>query len=83
MFEIEHAVGADGSLGERVERAVVEDVAVLVDLYEADALVCGSRLDHRGEMLHVNVNCARNERRFARNRERERRDGVVNHAHRR
>src|SRR3989440_2130814 len=64
VFEIEHAVGADGPLGERVERAVVEDVAVLVDLYEADALVCGSRLDHRGEVLDVNVNGARDEGRL-------------------
>src|ERR1044072_4266694 len=83
VLKIEHALGAHRPLGEGLERAVVEDVAVLVDLDEADALVLGRRLDYRIETLHVDVDGAPDKGRLACYRQRERRDGVVDDAHRR
>ena len=39
VFEIEHAIGTDRALREIIERMIVEDVAVLIDLDERNALV--------------------------------------------
>jgi hypothetical protein len=59
--QIEHVVGTCIAGGERVEGAVVEDVAVLVDLEEGDRLAGGGRVDHRAEVLDVDVDGARDE----------------------
>src|SRR2546422_5497561 len=55
MFEIEHLVRSHAALGKIIERAVVEDVAVLIDLEERNAFVLRGSFDHRAEMLHVDV----------------------------
>ncbi len=83
VLQVEHVVGADGALGEGVEGSVVEDVAVLVDLDEGDALVAGGGVDDRAEVLHVDVDGARDEGRLGRDGERGGVDRVVDHAHRR
>src|ERR1700754_2886579 len=63
-FEIEYAVGTNSAFGEVVEGVVVEDVAVLVDLDERDALVPRGGLDYRAEMFDVDIDRARYERRL-------------------
>src|SRR5205085_3889109 len=83
VLKIQNAFGSRGAFGEGVERAVVEDVAVLVDLDEGDALVAGRRLDDRPEVFDVNVYGARDEGRLRGDGERERVDRVVYDAHRR
>src|SRR5213082_1240963 len=83
VLQVEHAFGPRLARGERVERAVVEDVAVLVDLDERDALVARRGLDDRAEVFDVNVYGARDEGRLRVDGERERVDRVVYDAHRR
>jgi hypothetical protein len=61
VFEVEHVVGPHVAGGEGVEGVVVEDVAVLEDLDEGDALVAGRRLHHRAEVLDVDVDGAGDE----------------------
>jgi hypothetical protein len=53
------------AVGEVIEGAVVEDVAVLVDLDERDALVLRPPASARSEMLDVDVDRARDEGRLA------------------
>ena len=57
---------------------IVEDVAVLIDLDEGDALVLRGRFDDRAEMFDVDIDRARNKRRFTRDRQRQGIDRVVN-----
>src|SRR2546421_3168189 len=61
MLEIKHLVLANAALGEVVERAVIEDVAVLIDLEEGNALVFGGGIYHRAEVFHVDVDRTRDE----------------------
>ena len=67
---------------DRVERAVVEDRAVLVDLDERRAAVGGGRGEHRGEVLAVGVDGAGHERRLGAQRQGDRVERVVERAHR-
>ena len=60
-----------------VEGAVVEDVAVLVDLDEGRALVLGGGAQHLGDVCAVGVHGARDEGRLGAERERERVERVV------
>src|SRR5919205_1399109 len=64
VFEIKHAVVADCSFREVVESAVVEDVAVLVDLDKRDAFVFRCGFDHRAEMFDIDIDRARDESRL-------------------
>ena len=63
--------------------AVVEDVAVLVDLDERGARVLGGPLEHFAQVLDLGVDRAGDERGFAADRDRERMERVVDRAHRR
>ncbi len=54
----QHRVAA-GRVLQHVERTVVEDGAVLVDLDERAAFVCGGRTQHRLQVLAVGVDGAR------------------------
>jgi len=69
VLEVEHAVGADGAFREVIEGAVVEDVAVLVDLDERDALVFRGGFNDLAEVFDVDVDRARDEGRLAGDRE--------------
>jgi hypothetical protein len=52
VLEIEHAIRTNSAFGEVVERAVVEDVAVLVDLDERNPLVLRGGFYNRAEMFN-------------------------------
>src|SRR5205085_2196543 len=64
VFKIDHVVGPTRAFGEVFKRAVVEDVAILIDLDEGDAFVPRRRLNGRAQVLHINVERARDEGRF-------------------
>ena len=68
---------------EHVERAVVEDRAVLVDLDQRRAAVLGGRAQHLGEVLAVGVHGPRDERRLGAEGQRHRVERGVHRAHRR
>ena len=70
-------------LADEVERVVVVDVAVLVDLDEGAPLVVRGGAEHLGQLLLVGVDRARDERRLGADRQRQRVEGVVERAHRR
>jgi hypothetical protein len=67
----------------RVEGAVVEDVAVLVDLDQRGAAVLGRRAQHRGQVLAVGVDGAGHEGGLGAERQRERVERRVQRAERR
>ena len=62
MHERDEHVLADGLAGERLERAVVEDVAVLVDLDERGAVVVVRPPEDLHHVLAVHVVGAGHER---------------------
>ena len=66
---------------EQVERTVVEDVAVLVDLDQSRALMGGRVAQHRLQVLAVGVERAGDERRLRPERYRDRVEGRVDGAH--
>ncbi|MPM27536.1 hypothetical protein SDC9_74048 [bioreactor metagenome] len=68
---------------QRVERTVVEDRAVLVDLHQRRAAVRGSRLQHLAEVLAVGVDRAGDEGRLGAERQRHRVERLVERPHRR
>lgn len=68
---------------EGVEGAVVEDVAVLVDLDQGRALVGGGLAQHLRQVLAVGVDRPGHERRLRADRQRHRVEGRVQRAHRR
>jgi hypothetical protein len=68
---------------DQLEGAVVEDVAVLVDLHERRALVLGRRTQHRLQVLAVGVDGAGHERRLRAQRQRQRVERRVRRAGRR
>ena len=61
LFQVEDLVLAYAALGKIIEGAIVEDVAVLIDLYEGHAFVFRRGFDHGAEMLHIDVDRARDE----------------------
>ena len=63
-----------------VERAGVEDVAVLVDLDEGRPLVVGGPFEHIGQVLDVDVDRAGDERRLGADRDAERIHRAVDRA---
>ena len=82
MDERDDRVGLGVVVLDRVEGAVVEDRAVLVDLHERRAAVGGGRGEHRGEVLAVGVDGACDERALRAQRQRDRVERVVQRAHR-
>ena len=76
-LEHDHVVLARLLLAHGVEGAVVEDVAVLVDLDERRALVLGGGAQDLSHMAAVGVHRARHERGLRAERERERVERVV------
>jgi hypothetical protein len=66
---VKHAIRTNSTFSEIIECAIVEDVAVLVDLDKRNAFVLRSRFNHRAEMFDVDIDRARNERRLTRDRE--------------
>src|SRR5215212_5848279 len=80
VLEVKHAVGADAALGKVVEGVVVEDIAVLVDLYERDAFVLRRCIHHRAKMFDVDVDRARYKGRLTRDRQRQGIDRIVDGA---
>ena len=83
VLERDDRVGLGVLVLDRVERAVVEDRAVLVDLDERGASVRGRRGQHRGEVLAVGVDGAGHEGALGAERQRDRVERVVQRAHRR
>src|SRR5436190_23073249 len=69
MLEIEHAIGANSAFGEIVKRAIVEDVAVLIDLDKRHALVFRGSFHDPAEMFDVDIDRARHEGRLTRYRQ--------------
>ena len=69
VFEIQHAIGTNRTFSEMIERVVVKDVAVLVDLDKRNALVLRSRFNHRAEMFDVDIDRTGHKRRLTRDRE--------------
>ena len=72
VLEPDQRLVAGVGLLEQVERAVVEDVAVLVDLDERRALVLGGRAQDLLEVLAVGVDGTGDEARLGPERERDR-----------
>jgi hypothetical protein len=72
-----------GLLLDRVERAVVVDVAVLVDLDQRRPLVRGGAAQDLGQVLLVGVDRARHEGGLRAQRDRDRVEGPVERPHRR
>jgi hypothetical protein len=72
----------DALLGQRAERAVVEDRAVLVDLHERRALVDGGGAEHVGQVVAVPVDRPRHERGLGTERQRDRVEGMIGDAKR-
>src|SRR4051794_26244260 len=70
-------------LAKRVERAVVEDRAVLHDLDQRGATMCGGTPQHLTQALAVGVQRPADERRLGAERQRHRVERVVQRAHRR
>jgi hypothetical protein len=64
VLERDDRVGLGVLVLDRVERAVVEDRAVLVDLDQRRATVGSGRRQHRGEVPAVGVDRARHEGRL-------------------
>jgi hypothetical protein len=69
MLEVKHAIGTHRTFSEVIKRAIVEDVAVLVDLDKRDALVLRRGFNDRAEMFDVDIDRARDKRRLTRDRE--------------
>ena len=82
VLEEEHAVGAHFLGGELLEGAVVEDVAVLVDLDEGGAVVLRGALQRRHQVVRVDVQRARDEGGLGAERDAERVQRVVDRAER-
>ena len=82
VLERDDRVGLGVLALDRVERAVVEDRAVLVDLHERRAAVRGRRREHRGEVLAVGVDGPGHEAALGAQRQRDRVERVVDRAHR-
>ena len=83
MLELDEHVGPGVLVEDRVERAVVEDVAVLVHLDERGALVLVRPPEHLDHVLAVHVVGAGDERRLGAERDRDRVERVVERAERR
>ena len=69
VFEVKNFVGSYAALGKVIEGAIVEDVAILIDFEERHAFVLRRGLDHGAEMLHIDVDRARDEGCFTRDRQ--------------
>ena len=82
MDQRDDRVGLGVVVLDRVERAVVEDRAVLVDLDQRGAAVGGGRGEHRGEVLAVGVDRAGHEGALGAQGQRDRVERVVHRAHR-
>src|SRR6266576_4873763 len=65
MLEIEDLVLSHAPFGKIIESMIVEDVAVLIDLEERDTFVSGRGFDHHAQMLHIDIDGAGHEGRFA------------------
>ena len=65
MLEFERMVGFGLAIGRPFEGAVVEHVAILIDLDERRAAMFGRSLKHGGQMLDIHVDRAGNECRLA------------------
>ena len=63
VFEVDHLVLADIPASEGIERAVVEDVAVLEDFHERNALVLRGGVERLAEVLDIAINGPGNESR--------------------
>ena len=83
MAQVDEHVGPGVLVEDRVERAVVEDVAVLVHLDERRAAVLVGPREHLGHVLAVHVVRAGDERRLRAERDRDRVERVVERAERR
>src|SRR5205085_1884277 len=83
VLDVDHAVVAHVALLEGVKGAVVEDVAVLVDLEDRTAAVRGHALERRAEVLRVRVDRARDEARLGREGDGKRLERIVDDAERR
>ena len=83
VLEVDRRVALGVLVGGVFEGAVVEDVAVLVDLDERRADVLGGALEDVFEVLHVHVDRPRDERRLGGDRDAHRADRVIRRAHRR
>ena len=53
MFQINRVLALDGFVGRVVVSAIVEDVAVLIDLDERRPFVGGGALQHIFQVLHI------------------------------
>ncbi len=82
VHEADLVVHALRLVPEQIERAVVEDVAVLIDLDERRAVVLGRLPQDLGQMLAVVVDRARDERRGRAKREGDGVEGPIDRAER-
>lgn len=83
VFEADHRLLGPFLVLQHLERAVVEDVAVLVDLHQRGAGVVGRRAQHAREVLAVGVHRAGDEGGFGAQGERDRVERRVQGTHRR
>lgn len=81
MFEDKQIVVFGFAIGGILPCTVVEDVAVLVDLNEARALVHRGSMERVSQVLGVEVDASRDEGGFGSNRYRERAERIVDAAH--
>jgi hypothetical protein len=69
VFQLDRGLGLGLAIGGVVERAVVEDIAVLVNLDERGTTVLGGALQHRAQVLDVCIDRTGDERPFATDRD--------------
>ena len=81
VLQFQHVVRLGIAVGRVLEGAIVEDVAVLIDLNKGRASVFGRALECSTEVFDVDVNGSSDKGSFGADRNAERMQGIVHRAH--